>query len=167
MFSHPFNNPYNAALNTAIETYDWELILNMGDANAICQNFMAALLSIFNAYVPNHEKIIKPKDMPWFNAIIKRAINKRNRCHRKISKDNSVHNVRAFKEECKNVKNLVFNAKRAFQNKLCESLNENSSGTKNYWHILRQLLGKKCDTGIPTLTVNNTILDTDTLKSNS
>jgi hypothetical protein len=97
--------------------------------------------------------------MPWFNSGIRRAINKRTKCYRKMVKDKSQLNVRAFRDASINVRHLVTNAKNTFQNKLCNSLNEKSTGSKNYWHIIKQLLGKKFSSGIPTLTCDDSVLD--------
>ena len=64
-----------------------------------------------------------------------------------MKRNNSAANVKTFTDSSKLVRDLVSKAKISFQSKLCNSLSENSCGTKNYWHILKQLLGKKFATG--------------------
>lgn len=152
-------------LNSAIEAFDWDSILNGIDCDTACQNFTSRLLSFLETYVPNHVKTVKPKDMPWFTANIGRAINKRNKYYRKMATNHSEYNVMLFKEAVNNVKHLVTRAKTSFKERLCNSLNENSTSSKNYWHILRQLLGKKFDPGIPSMCINNSILESDPAKS--
>jgi hypothetical protein len=46
-----------------------------------------------------------------------------------------------------------------FHEKLCNSLNDQSSGSKNYWHILKLLLGKKFNSEIPALQTDEKIID--------
>jgi hypothetical protein len=151
-------------LNLAIEDFDWDSILDGDDCDVVCQLFTSRLLSFFDTFVPNYVRIVKPKDMPWFTVNIGRAINRRNRYYRKMAKNHSEHNVKLFKDSVNNVKNLVSRAKTSFNDRLCNSLNENSTSSKNYWHILRQLLGKRFDPGIPSMCVNNSILDNDIAK---
>ena len=151
-------------LNLAIESFNWDFILRGEDLDTVCYNFTKSLFSLFDMFIPNYVKVIRPKDAPWFNVNIRRAINDRNKCYRKMAKNNSIPHVRRFKDAAKRVKDMIKRSKTSFQDRLCESLNENSANTKNYWHILKQLLGKKFSSGIPTITANNTTLDSDILK---
>jgi hypothetical protein len=151
-------------VNTAVNDFDWDSILDIGIPNEVSQRFTGALLSILVSHIPHYDKVCKPIDMPWFNSGIRRAINKRTKCYRKMVKEKSQLNVRAFKDASINVRDLVTNAKNTFQNKLCNSLNEKSTGSKNYWHIIKKLLGKKFSSGIPTLTCDDSVLDSDKLK---
>jgi hypothetical protein len=57
-------------------------------------------------------------------------------------------------------------AKCIFHEKLWNSLNHQSSGSKkNYWHILKQLLGKIFNSGIPALQTDEEIIIEDCDKS--
>jgi hypothetical protein len=61
--------------------------------------------------------------------------------YRKMVKSRSDVNYRNYKESARQVSDLV-TAKKNYHNRLCNSLDTNSSGSKNYWLIIKQLLCK-------------------------
>ncbi len=131
----------------------------------MCCCFVNTLTEILETHIPHYDKIIKTKDMPWFTPAIKKAVNVRCKLYKKMMKSRTADNVNKFKESVRTVRELVSAAKNRYHDRLCKSLSENSSGSKNYWHILKQLLGKKIGGGIPTLRNDNIIVDQDIRKA--
>lgn len=153
-------------LNHAVSEFDWDTIFVSDDPETICVGFVEALSSIFHDHIPHFDKNIKPKDMPWFKKDIKTAINKRSKLYQRMVKSKTRPNLNAFNDCSRRVRNLVKTAKNNYHEKLCNSLNTNNSGLKNYWHILKQLLGKKVNSGFPTLSYGNDVLVDDKDKAN-
>ena len=151
-------------LNLSISTQDWDAIFYDATPDTVCKRFVNSLLAIFEAHVPHSDRVTKCNDMPWFNPAINRAMNNRNKCYRKMVKCNTAHNINCFKNAASRVKELVSSSKNSHHARICNSLNETSS-CKNYWHILKQLLGRKANNGIPTLTMGSRVFDCDLLKS--
>ena len=82
-----------------------------------------------------------------------------------MKKSKTPVNIKAFGDSSKLVRDLVNKAKTSFQANLCNSLSDSNSGSRNYWHILKQLLGKKFSSGFPTLKLGNDFYVTDEEKS--
>jgi hypothetical protein len=107
--------------------------------------------NIFQLNIPHQDKVIKPKDMPLFNQNIKSAINKRNKLYKKT--------------QAKTVSGLVAQAKQQYRTNLCNSLSSQSAGSKNYWLLIKKLLGTKFSTGISAVEGVNGLVDTDQNKA--
>jgi hypothetical protein len=75
-----------AVLNAEVGNVNWEAILNIGNINTVTPTFTNTLLDIFSSHIPNHYKLVKSDDKPWFKAEIKRAINHGNKMYRKLRK---------------------------------------------------------------------------------
>ncbi len=159
-----FSQANEDTLNRAVSTFDWDSLFVGANPDDVCKRFMNSLLAIFEANVPHSDRVTKCNDMPWFNSGIKKALNKRNKLYRKMVKSNTIHNVNCYKNAARHVKEMVSSAKSLHYDRVCKSLNETSS-SKNYWHILKQLLGRTVNNGIPTLTTQARIFDSDVLKS--
>jgi hypothetical protein len=101
--------------------------------------------------------LIQPLRKPLTNA----------KLYRKLAKYPNEDNLVNFRQSINEVRNLVNTSETNNRNRLCESLNDYSSGSKHYWHILKQLLGKKFNNGVPTLQIDNIAIDCDREKSNN
>jgi hypothetical protein len=121
-------------LNQAISNYDWDTILSIPDVNIMTSNFTNHLFDIFNSFIPHHDKVLKFNDGPWFNQRIKNAIIKR--------------------DKLEVVNNIVRESKESYRSNLCDSLGTLTSGNKNYWCIIKKLLGNKFSFTIPSLENN-------------
>ncbi len=85
------------------------------------------------------------------------AINKRDKLYRKYVKSNSVTNYRKLKEQSKFVSELIIDSKKSRQYNLCESLGTTNTGSKNYWQVIKKLMGNKFSSEIPSLNDGNII----------
>jgi hypothetical protein len=126
-----------------VNLFNWDRIIENRNVHVACRLFIDALASIFTTCIPNYNKVVKAKAMSWFNRNINHAINVRCKLYRKFAKSHNEVNYTNIKEAINNVTNLVNEAKTKYCDYICATLNDNSSGTKNYWHLLKQLLGKK------------------------
>ena len=149
------------ALNNAIREFRWEDILDIDNVNDMTVSFTEALMNIFQAHIPYTDRWVKASDAPWFNGELKRAVNRRNKAYGKLVKHDNIANYNKFKDEAKLVTDLVAKRKCDYKNKLCVSLNSHSSGSKNYWVVMKRLLGKKFCSDIPPLEINNDVAQTD------
>jgi hypothetical protein len=143
-----FSEVYVDGLNATVSAYSWDVIVNLDNIENATSSFITALNDLFLDYIPHHDKLSKSKDMPWFHGGIKRAINRRNKMYRKMVKSQSDVNNRNYKESARQVSNLVTTSKKNYHNRLCNSLDTNSSRSKNYWLIIKQLLCKMFCSGI-------------------
>lgn len=148
-------------LNEAVRLADWHNILYKDSVDEICSSFTETLTSIFESHIPHSDRVFRTKDMPWFTPNIRKAINRRTKLYHKMSNDHSNDNVRLYKDSCKYVRELVIKSKLIFRDNVCNSLNDQSTGSKNYWLILKNLLGKKFSCGIPPLQAAGGIFDTN------
>jgi hypothetical protein len=127
-------------------------------------NFTNDLLEIFSAHIPYQDHLVKPKDGIWFNVNIKTEINKRDKLYKKYRKDNNQMNYTRFRCQAEVVNNLVIESKNKHREQLCEKLTTHSTG-KNYWFVIKKLLGTKFSYVIPSLENNGVVAMNDVEKA--
>jgi hypothetical protein len=59
---------------------------------------------------------------------------------------------------------MIADAKTDYHDSLCKSLNNNGAGSKDYWVIIRKLLGQKFATGVPALETKDGVFCSDRQK---
>jgi membrane peptidoglycan carboxypeptidase len=131
----------------------------LDDVDIATRAFTEHLFHIFQSNIPHRDKVIKPKDMPWFNKNIKTAINKRDKLYKKFVTNNNVENHNRLKTQTLTVNTLVDQAKQRYMTNLCNSLSNQNAGSKDYWLLIRKLLGSKFISGMPTLEGANGSVD--------
>ncbi len=153
-------------LNNSINTYNWENIFSIADPHEMARVFTNVLYDMFVSYIPHHDKVVKTKDKPWFNERIKHEINLRDKYHKKFSRKNTTFNYNRFKIQEGRVADLINKAKDSYRDNLCDSLNTNRSNTKDFWTLMKKLLGNKFNSHIPTIECNGSIASNDSEKAN-
>jgi hypothetical protein len=119
-----------------VKLFNWDLILENRDVHVACRLFTESIVSTFTTYIPHYNKVVKAKDVPWLSRNLKHAINVRCKLYRIFAMNHNEVSNRNYKEASNHVTNLVNEAKTTYmcRDNICTTLNDNSSGTKNYWH---------------------------------
>ena len=139
-------------LNDAVRNNDWDAILSFDDIDEMACSFVNSVYSVLCNYIPHVKRIVRANDMPWFDFKVRRAINFRNKCYRKMVKNPSEANHMKYRDSAARASEAIKKAKSEHHQKLCKSLDSDTSSSKNYWYIIKKLLGKKFSTGVPTMT---------------
>jgi hypothetical protein len=142
-------------LNTEVRNYNWDNVLGSNDIDVMTNSFTNSLFTLLSNNIPNVKRVVRGNDMPWFDHRVRKAMNNRNKCYRRMLKNHSGINHEKFKDSASKVSEVVRKAKADYHNRLCNTLDSETSGTKNYWYTIKKLLGKKFCTGIPILISGN------------
>ena len=75
-----FNNVDFPGLNIAVLGIDWfSLFDSEFDIDNVYNTWVAQFHAIIEKYIPRKTVTIRPRDKPWMNGIVRRAIRRRNR----------------------------------------------------------------------------------------
>ena len=107
------------------------------------------ILTTWAELVPNKFVTIRPKDKPWMNNEVKRAIKKRDRCFKifqrtRRDEDKLLHII-ARRE----VNKLKREAKNRYENNTSSSLSNTKLDPKKFWSLSKSIKGCNSDRVIP------------------
>lgn len=155
------------ALNDDFLSTDWEDLLIIDDINQMVSRTSSKLLEIFKRNIPHNCRIIKPKDKPWFNDLIRNSINKRNRYHRKFKTTKNLFYYFAYKAHVNIVNGQIASAKRDYETRTFNKLDTSPKNGKKFWHLIKKLLGNRFTSTTPPLInpVNNNLCQSNKEKA--
>jgi len=143
-------------LNNAIVNSDWSFIdQTSSSVDEIGRRFMDTLNQLFQRFIPVKQFILRPRDKPWMNPQIRRAMRKRNRCHHKAKIVNSMNAWNRFKTQRNLVNSLIRQAKRQSTQATFDTLNSSSHSRSDWWKLVKSCFGSS-DSIIPALRTTDT-----------
>lgn len=105
---------------------DWNDIFidNLVNINIdiLYDKWISLFLSIIDSFIPSRMVTIRPRDKPWMNGVIRRAMNKRNRLLNNFSKNKSLFNWEKYRVQRNFVVSLIRKAKLDCDHKINEIL---------------------------------------------
>ena len=114
------------------------------------------MFNIFRNFIPHENLKCNPKDPPWNNKNIKKALRRKNRLYRKfISGGQKKEDETNFIEATNLVSELISTAKESYFVKMGYKLNDPQTSPKTYWSILKRFLNKVKIPEIPPLLIDN------------
>ena len=102
-------------------------------------------------YVPCRTVVVRPRDKPWMNSEIRRAVRKRNRllkifCQNKVPKNWEVYRLqRNF------TTSLIRRRKKSYYSNLNNKLQDPLLGAKKWWGLIKQFYSNTIQTTVPSL----------------
>jgi hypothetical protein len=115
--------------------------------------------------VPNETITIRTKDCRWITHDIKRTIRKKNRHHTRAKRSKSVLNWERFRHIRNGCRSKIRNAKITYFDKLSEKLHDDSTSTKDWWKIAKQISNfKNKKEIIPPIKVNDELIYDNSIK---
>jgi hypothetical protein len=128
----------------AIDSFPWATELNKftNPTQQVCL-LNKTILNIMKNFIPNEDKVIRPKDPPWFTKDIRSRLKKHNRIYKKYKsngfKDEDKISVDTSKSE---IINIILDSKEKYLISQGSRLADPSTGSKTYWKILNTFLNK-------------------------
>ena len=104
--------------------------------NKITSNIMQSA----EVSIPNKMVTIRPRDPPWMNNTIRRAIREKNKYHRSAKRINTNDAWIRYRVSRNKVTDLVRNSKTDYFKKLASSLNQGNLSSKQWWKVTKQFL---------------------------
>ena len=147
-----YKNVNTDLLNAALSNYDWDGCINdCHDVNIVYKNWFSSFLRIVKEHIPCKTVVIRPKDKPWMNSGVRKAIRKRNR----LLKIHTIRNSSSSWEKYRSQRNfttaLIRSSKRQYYSNLNIMLQDADTSSKQWWGIVKSLYGQKMHTTVPTL----------------
>ena len=147
-----YKNVNTDLLNAALSNYDWDGCINdCHDVNIVYKNWFLSFLRIVKEHIPCKTVVIRPKDKPWMNSGVRKAIRKRNR----LLKIHTIRNSSSSWEKYRSQRNfttaLIRSSKRQYYSNLNIMLQDADTSSKQWWGIVKSLYGQKMHTTVPTL----------------
>jgi hypothetical protein len=117
-------------------------------------NFNSVLIDCANYFIPNRIIQIRPRDKPYITHACRVADRNRNRCHKKFPRTRNPQHYVEFREKRREAKHIRQNAKIEYNNKIMTKLSNDQVNSREYWKIMKSIMGTKAKPGIGTLNVN-------------
>lgn len=157
-----------ANLKRDIESTEWNDLLLTQNVDSLVSEITDKIFEIMQRNIPRKMWSPKPSDKPWMNGHIKAALNKRNSLYRKFKTTKLVYFYDSYKDEVARVNELIKNAKLNFNDKSINDVENLPSTGKQYWKLIKRLLGNKFSSDVPVLidSDGNTLCNTSLEKSN-
>ena len=113
-------------LVNAIICIHWDDIfvdVDVDDVDALYNRWLVCFRLILETYVPNSIVVVRPRDKPWMNSEIRRAVRKRNRllkifCQNRVPENWEVYRFQNF------TTSLIRRRKRSYYNNLNNKLQD-------------------------------------------
>ena len=146
-----FNNVNESELHNSLLAMDLESQIDCEDINIVYKNWFDCFRGIVELYIPHKTVTIRPRDKPWMNTTVRRAIRKRNRLLKIHCRVKSLVSWEKYRQQRNYTTALIRYNKQKYYKKLNSKLQDPSISNKNWWGIVKSLNGAKIQTSIPTL----------------
>jgi hypothetical protein len=151
-----FSNVNTSALNDALLLNDWgSLFDTVFDIDYIYEIWFKTVYDVVKSYIPLESVVIRPRDKPWINNEVRRAIRKRDRLLH-------IHNIRrsdysweSYRRQRNFTTNLIRSAKQFYYDKLNKDLSNPNINSKRWWSITQSLWGSTNVSLVPTIIEND------------
>ena len=171
-----FHKPSNTCFKRKIWLYDrgdydlfrqrlsdvnWhQFIESSNNVDTLVSSFSKLFLNVASEAIPNKIVTVRKHDPPWMNNIIRKAIRRRNRAHKRAKKLNSPDHWEKFRKFRNKVVNAIRKEKSVYYDKLIEKLCSQRNNVKEWWKLASKVTGfKSKDPNIPPIIVNDALVD--------
>ena len=129
------------AINSAIESFNWEKAVDGKDIHAQLALFNETLLNIFSNFITNRTETFTDSDPPWMIENIKNKIKLKNNLYRQYMKHQTQISSLLKVEDLRiEISNLITKSKEKHYQRINAKLNDLSLSNKTYWSILKTFL---------------------------
>jgi hypothetical protein len=117
---------------------NWESLKDE-DINFAYEKWYSCFRGIIESHIPHKTVTIRPRDKPWMNANVRRAIRKRNRLLKIHCKTRSTASWEKYRQQRNDTTTLIRSNKQMYNKKLNARLQDPSISSKNWWGIVKSL----------------------------
>ena len=127
-------------MNLDFDHVNWLPVVTAPDVNTALNIFNFIVKDIFDKHAPLIEKRIKGCPCPWINQELKKAMNQRDRLHRKARNSKNEDDWKAYKTLRNKCINLQRKAKGAYHK---NKINENRLNPMKFWKAIKDIFPTK------------------------
>lgn len=140
------------ALREALLSANWDdVFTTIDDVDALYDKWYECFRQILETCVPNRTVVIRPRDKPWMNSEIRKAIRKRNRLLKNFCRRKSPATWENYRSQRNFTTSLIRTCKARYFADLNEKLQDPKIGPKRWWGIIKSLYGNKMQSTVSTL----------------
>ena len=148
----------------ALNAQDFSHCFDSDDVDSCSRKWTETFLNVARAHVPNKLVTIRPSDSPWYTSELRTLKRKMLRSFHKYKKQNNDNNWSQYKTLRNNYQKQLDQAEITYKQALASSL-KLQRNTKQWWQVVKWLLGKGGDTSYPSLLVDNKVVATNKEKA--
>ena len=146
------NNVDESGLLNALSSIHWDdVFVDEDDVDNLYNRWFDCFRKILETYVPNRTVVIRPRDKPWMNSDIRRAIRRRNRLLKRFCRYKDPATWELYRQQRNSTTFVIRNRKKSYHNYLNEKLQDPSLGSKKWWGIIKHFYGRTIQSTVPTL----------------
>ena len=132
----------------ALSTANWNECFVNTSIDEACVKWTDLFLNIAKVYIPNKTILVRPKDSPWFNNLLRKMRRKLIRTYHTAKVSFSKYYWDKYKTLNKEYHKCLNNAEDDFKTSRNNSLKQ-SRNTKQWWKTVKQILGRGGDDSYP------------------
>ena len=149
-----------------LSAVDWDLVLLETDIDTLVDKFSNLLTQAALASIPSKIITVRKSEPPWINNLVRRAIRKRNRLHKKAKKTNNPDHWSKFRKFRNRTINIIRNRKQEFLDNCISKLRSESLSIREWWKLASKVADFKTRvSSIPPLLDNDEIICNDLEKA--
>ena len=139
-------------LYSDLSNIDWDKkFFYLSDVNKAYENWFAIFRKVIHANIPNRIVTIRPRDKPWMNGAIRKAIRKRNRLLKLFNKSKTQSAWEKYRQQRNFTTSLIRKNKVKYFEEVDLKLRDPCTGPMKWWGIVKALYGQKLHSSVPTL----------------
>ena len=148
----------------SLELLDWSECFDTDDVNIACDKWSEKFLNVAKSYIPNKDVLIRPKDSPWYTNTLRKFKRKVHRLFNIVKKNPSQHNWDRYINVRNEYRSALNEAHHKYESDIAKSLTE-SRNTKQWWSVVKSMLGKGADDSYPPLNDNGSYVNDSSEKA--
>ena len=155
-----YSRAQTEAIIQSVKTFPWANEFNkLASPTQQVDLLNRTILNIMSNFIPNEEKISRPRDPPWFTRTIKNTLRKHNKIYKQFRQNGFSEDDKTLFEKSKtDLNDMILLAKEMYLKSQGAKLADPSTGPKTYWKILNSFLNKCKVPRIPPLLENNNFI---------
>ena len=123
------------------------------------------ITDIANDTIPNIIICIRKDNPPWLTTAITNQIRRKKRIHKRTKQTNLEGHWVKFRKARNICNKLILNANTKYYSSISEKIHTETTGSKNWWNLVKSLLGDYNNRSIPPIQTNDYIIHDDADKS--
>jgi hypothetical protein len=153
-------------LNNKLSNVTWKTVINNEeDLNEAVHYMTSEILLHAKSTIPNKTVKIRRKDKPWFTYELRTIFRERDRLHKLKNRTKNPRHIDYYKSKRNEATAALRDAKRNYYIKMSERIMDPKTSSKNYWKLVKNCLGNKQSSSIPSMMENDLLIDEDTDKA--
>lgn len=145
--------------------FDWDALFVNNDTDSITGKITDEILQAANKCIPNRIITVRKDNPPWLTSRIKICIRRKNRLHRKAKRTNTPTDWGKFRAARNKCNKVVVSAKMVYYADISEKIKSETVGARNWWSLVKSLVGDKNNRSIPPIDSNGELISDDSVKS--